>query len=100
MPSAFLRSPSRHSRRLASLEVGSKGVVVRVLSDDDARAERLAALGVTPGAEVTILQRFPGFVFVCDQTELAVEPEVARAILVDVHDGRREEKRARRLPRR
>jgi len=29
------------------------------------------------------LQRFPGFVFECDQTELAVEPSVARAILVE-----------------
>ncbi len=71
--------------------------MVHVLGDDGARAERLAALGVTPGARVTVLQRFPGFVFVCDQTELAVEPEVARVILVEVQEGK--EKRARRLPR-
>ncbi len=69
-----------------------------MLKDDQARAERLAALGVTPGAPITVLQRFPGFVFVCDQTELAVEPEVARAILVEVQD-RKEEKRAHPLPR-
>jgi hypothetical protein len=31
-----------------------------------------------------LLQRFPGFVFECDQTELAVEPSVARMILVEV----------------
>jgi Fe2+ transport system protein FeoA len=41
------------------------------------------ALGVTPGASVTILQRFPGVVFLCDHTELAIEPAVARAIVVD-----------------
>jgi Fe2+ transport system protein FeoA len=73
-------------RRLTSLEVGERGVVVRVLRDNPARAERLRALGVTPGAHVRLLQRFPGFVFECDQTELAVEPSVARAILVE-EDG-------------
>jgi ferrous iron transport protein A len=74
-------------RRLASLEVGEGGVVVRVLRDNPARAQRLMALGVTPGARVRLLQRFPGFVFECDQTELVVEPSVARAILVE-QDGK------------
>jgi Fe2+ transport system protein FeoA len=79
-------SDFEHGRRLASLAVGGRGVVLRVLRDDPARAERLKALGVTPGARIRLLQRFPGFVFECDQTELAVEPSVARAILVE-EDG-------------
>jgi DtxR family Mn-dependent transcriptional regulator len=49
--------------------------------------DRLLALGVTPGAPVTMLQTLPGVVFLCDQTELAVERNVADAILV-----RREER--------
>lgn len=76
-------SSFEHGRRLTSLEVGERGVVLRVLRDNPERAERLKALGVTPGARVRLLQRFPGFVFECDQTELAVEPAVARAILVE-----------------
>ena len=52
-----------------------------------ARADRLAALGVTPGAPVEVLQTFPGFVFRCDETELAVEPAVAHAILVESESG-------------
>ncbi len=71
-------------RRLNSLQPGERGVVVRVATEDAARADRLAALGVTPGAVVRLLQRFPGFVFECDQTELAVEPAVARTILVEL----------------
>jgi Fe2+ transport system protein FeoA len=70
-------------RRLTSLEVGERSVVRRVLRDNAGRAERLRALGVTPGARVRLLQRAPGFVFECDETELAVEPLVARAILVE-----------------
>lgn len=74
--------------RLASMKVGSAGVVLRVLRDEAGRTERLRALGVTPGARVKVLQRFPGFVFECDQTELAVEPEVARAIVVEEDSAR------------
>jgi Fe2+ transport system protein FeoA len=83
MPLASSVSDFDPGRRLASLEVGERGVVVRVLRDNPERAERLKALGVTPGARVRLLQRFPGFVFECDQTELAIEPSVARAILVE-----------------
>jgi hypothetical protein len=34
---------------------------------------------------VTVLQTFPGIVFLCDQTELAVERGVAEAVLVRPH---------------
>ena len=67
---------------LSSLEQGEHGIVVDVRADEQGRADRLLALGVTPGAVVTMLQRFPGVVFLCDQTELAVERGVADAVIV------------------
>ena len=76
-------SPSEKTRRLSSLSPGTRGKVVRVSRDNPDRADRLTALGVTPGAAVTVLQRFPGVVFLCDHTDLAVEPAVARAILIE-----------------
>lgn len=72
------------ARRLSALSPGARGVVAWVVDTDRARAERLEALGVTPGAAVTVLQTFPGIVFQCDQTELAVERAVAHAILIHV----------------
>ena len=69
---------------LAQLTAGTRGRVVRIARDLTGRAERLAALGVTPGASIRVLQTFPGIVFECDQTELAVERAVARSILVVV----------------
>ena len=69
---------------LASLKPGSRGRIVRIARDLTSRAERLAALGVSTGASVHVLQTFPGIVFECDQTELAVERTVARAIFVKV----------------
>ena len=67
---------------LSALAPGTRGRVVRVIRDLTGRQDRLAALGVTPGAAIRVLQTFPGIVFECDQTELAVERTVARAILV------------------
>jgi DtxR family Mn-dependent transcriptional regulator len=71
-------------RTLAALEPGTRGRVARVTRDLTGRAERLAALGVSPGAAIRVLQTFPGIVFECDQTEMAVERAVARVIFVDV----------------
>jgi len=67
---------------LSSLAVGAHALVQGLSDPAAARAERLLALGITAGAVVTMLQRFPGVVFFCDQTELAVERAVADAILV------------------
>jgi Fe2+ transport system protein FeoA len=78
-------SDRRRVRPLSSLTVGQRGVIVDVHAPDGTsalRAERLLSLGVSPGAAVTLLQRFPGVVFLCDQTELAIERGVADAVLV------------------
>lgn len=72
------------THRLSALSPGDCGRVVRVLRDQPGRADRLASLGVTPGAAVRVLQTFPGVVFMCDQTEVAVEPAVAGAILIEL----------------
>jgi Fe2+ transport system protein FeoA len=75
-------------RPLSTIKAGVRGVVVEVRHDSKGRADRLLALGVTPGAHITKLQDFPGIVFLCDQTELAIERGVAEAILVRVTEGR------------
>jgi len=76
-------------RPLSSLAAGERGEVVDVRAHSSGRTDRLLALGVTPGAAVTVLQTFPGVVFLCDQTELAVERAVADAILVRTAETRR-----------
>lgn len=69
-------------RPLSSLSAGIRGRIVVVARDLTGRAERLAALGVSPGASVHVLQTFPGIVFECDQTEVAVERSVAASIWI------------------
>jgi Fe2+ transport system protein FeoA len=82
MSSLHLTSGSNRLRCLSQLAPGERGVVVRVDHDVTGRFDRLAALGVTPGVSITVLQVFPGIVFLCDQTELVVERAVAAAIHV------------------
>jgi Fe2+ transport system protein FeoA len=69
---------------LSTLRPGACGRIARVTRDLTGRTERLAALGVSAGATVRLLQTFPGIVFECDQTELAVERMVARSIFVEL----------------
>jgi Fe2+ transport system protein FeoA len=70
--------------RLAEMRAGTRGVVLRIVGAPVASVDRLTALGVSRGAAVTVLQTYPAFVFACDQTELAVEPAVARTIVIEV----------------
>jgi len=91
MSSVQLAFSSEGVRTLSSLGVGERGVVVDVCGrtrESAGRADRLLALGVTPGASVTMLQTFPGVVFLCDQTELVVERAVARSVLVRIDKKR------------
>jgi Fe2+ transport system protein FeoA len=87
MSFAHLAFSSNGVRSLATLAEGIRAVVVGVDDRDERRVDRLVALGVTAGAKVTVLQTFPGIVFLCDQTELAVEWGVAGTILVRPVEG-------------
>lgn len=87
MPSMHLASGSSRLHALAALAAGARGTVHHVQSHGSHRADRLAALGVTPGAPVRVLQTFPGIVFECDQTELAVERAVAETIFIRIAEG-------------
>jgi Fe2+ transport system protein FeoA len=89
MSSIRLAFASDGTRPLSSLAEGAHAVVVDVRADRAGRTDRLLALGVTPGARVTLLQRFPGIVFLCDQTELAVERAVADDVIVRPEEKRR-----------
>jgi Fe2+ transport system protein FeoA len=75
---------ARQMLRLSSLASGQRARVIDVISRDPAQAHRLSCLGVTPGVIVTVLQTFPGVIFQCDETELAIEPDVARSIVVEL----------------
>ena len=66
----------------SKLSVGESGRVAYISTRHHAHILRLSSLGLTPGVPVKLLQRWPSCVIQCDETEIAIEEDVARDIYV------------------
>lgn len=64
------------------LHVGESAAIAYLCTTEHARMLKLSSLGMTPGNRIKLLQKWPSWVFQCDETEIAVEEEVARNIYV------------------
>ena len=69
------------TRRLAVCRAGDR-VIVGSVDGDPARINRLAALGILPGAELRVQQTRPVVIVESDETVLALEREIAAAVIV------------------
>jgi Fe2+ transport system protein FeoA len=77
------RAPGDGSR--TSLEQLRSGESAELLELDCASSNRrntLTVFGLTPGTEITLLQRSPSFVIRVGETELGLDREIARGIFV------------------
>ncbi len=68
--------------RLAELANEESAVITRIMSHDVATIQKLMALGVIPGMAVTMLQRFPSFLFQVGHTQIAVDHSIAATVEV------------------
>jgi DtxR family Mn-dependent transcriptional regulator len=68
-------------RTLAEARVGERAIVSAVVAPP-ARIDKLAAIGIVPGVELRVHQRRPVFVVEHDETVLALEQDLARAIAI------------------
>jgi len=68
--------------RLADFEVGSKGRIVFIIPSEAARLGRLSSIGIAPGSTIRLLQKMPSCVIQIDETTVAVDPDIAKEILV------------------
>jgi DtxR family Mn-dependent transcriptional regulator len=64
------------------LSVGESARIAYLCTREHARLAKLSALGLAPGIDLKLLQKWPAFVVQCDETEIALESEVARDIYV------------------
>ncbi len=64
------------------LDTGETATIAYLCTTEHARMLKLSSLGITPGNRLRLLQKWPSCVFLCDETEIAVEGEVARNIYV------------------
>lgn len=74
------RAVAASALTLADLAPGQSAEVVAVETTDWAASRRLYALGLVPGATLTVKQCFPTFVFTVGHTTIAVDREMALGI--------------------
>ncbi|MGD0678022.1 MAG: FeoA family protein [Polyangiaceae bacterium] len=74
------------SRRLVSCVPGAR-VIVGSIESNPARIDRLAAVGILPGVELTVQQTRPVVVVECDETVLALERDIAFDVIVIASAG-------------
>jgi DtxR family transcriptional regulator, Mn-dependent transcriptional regulator len=67
---------------LTELQPGQRGSVSCLQNPGGAAACKLAAMGVLPGTELRIVQRYPAYVFRIGHAEFAVDHEIARHVRV------------------
>jgi len=71
-------------QRLSDLKVGQAGRITLIAPRHHSRLDRLGSLGVVPGADVRLHQKFPSFVIAIGETTVAVDREIADEIFVKV----------------
>jgi DtxR family Mn-dependent transcriptional regulator len=67
---------------LKDLEIKDKGTIAYLATNDSGRLNRLMAMGVLPGISVTMIQKFPSYVFKIGQSQFAIDKEMAEGIYV------------------
>ena len=64
------------------LQVGETARVAYFSTREHSRLLKLSALGISPGTSIKLIQKWPAFVVQCEETEVALEPDVAKNIHV------------------
>jgi len=64
------------------LRVGETARVAYFSTKEHSRLLKLSALGISPGIAIKLIQKWPAYVVQCEETEIALEPEVAKNIYV------------------
>jgi len=69
-------------RALSEVNIGEEVKVAYVNTRSNSRMHKLSHFGIVPGAMVSIHQRYPSFVIVCGNNQIALEEAIAKEIYV------------------
>ena len=72
---------------LCALQPGQRGQIAYLQMNNPGRLQKLMAMAVLPGVPVTLLRRYPSFVFEAGYSQFAVDEEIAKDIYVRVIHG-------------
>jgi len=69
---------------LADLPAGASGRIAYIHTRERGTLDKLIAMGALPGADISVIQVFPSYVFQAGQTQVAVDRQIADSIYVRV----------------
>ena len=67
---------------LSEMDIGQGGRIGYIHTHGEGSIQKLMAMGVLPGFDVSLIQRYPSFVFKVGQTQIAVDEKIASEIFV------------------
>ena len=76
------REVARAVSLLKDLEVKDRGTIAYLAINDLERLNKLMAMGALPGISVTMMQKFPSYVFKIGQSQFAIDKEMAEGIYI------------------
>jgi DtxR family Mn-dependent transcriptional regulator len=65
---------------LVNLRINQKAKVAHVHTGDHKKLQKLMAMGVLPGMSISLIQKFPSYVFQIGQSQFAVDKALAECI--------------------
>ncbi len=69
---------------LSAIKAGKKVKVVYISTKSHASLDRLTGIGVIPGLELTIHQKFPSMILQYGETQLALDNDIAKNVFVRI----------------
>lgn len=69
---------------LVELDKGKEGYVLQLLPVEKEKIRKLLAFGILPGVKIKMLQIYPVYVITVGHTQLALDYEIAKNVIVSV----------------
>ena len=74
---------------LSNIDVGFEVKIVYILPSLQERLKQLTNFGIIPGTIVSVKQRYPALVIICNETTIALDKEIGSEIYVNLLNGRK-----------
>jgi len=85
-PGRCCREDRERPRKLVSplseLQVGQAGEIAYIHTQEGGQLQKLLAMGALPGSPISLLQKFPSYVFEIGNSQFAIDREIAKDIYV------------------
>ncbi|MFO7765834.1 MAG: metal-dependent transcriptional regulator [Pelovirga sp.] len=65
---------------LTELKAGESGGIAYLGASDDKKMQKLMSMGVLPGSDILLMQKFPSYIFKVGHSQFAIDESLARQI--------------------